>query len=245
MKKVLDFIKRLLIYLVGLLIIALGINVSKMSGLGISPVSSIPGVLNAIWPQLTLGMMVILVYCLLVLAQVVVLRKDFKLKNVLGVPVAIVFGWMVDLVGIDEKTFGHLLSEFPKPQEWGVSNPGIVYMIQFAYLVVSILVIAVGVYIYLKPKLVPMPAEGLALAISQKINKPFGNCKTAVDVSLIVIALALQIVLVLLLVKQRMALEETPVFRLGDLVVREGTVLAAVCVGQVVKLLNRMFGKKH
>ncbi len=226
MKKVLNFTKRLLIYLVGLLIIALGINVSKMSGLGISPVSSIPGVLNAIWPQLTLGMMVIIVYCLLVLAQVAVLRKDFKWQNVLGVPVAIVFGWMVDLVGIDEKAFGHLLYKFPRPQG---------YALQLVYLVVSVLVIGIGVFIYLKPKLVPMPAEGLALAISQKANKPFGNCKTAVDVSLIVIALVLQLIF----------LGGFSSFVGGNAVVREGTVLAAVCVGQVVKFLNRIFTKKH
>ncbi len=226
MKKAWDFTKKLLIYLIGLLIIALGINVSKMSGLGISPVSSIPGVLNAIWPQLTLGTMVIIVYCVLVLAQVAVLRKAFKLTNVLGVPVAIVFGWMVDLVGIDEKAFGHLLANFPRPQG---------YIMQLVYLVASILIIGVGVLIYLKPKLVPMPAEGLAMAISQKANKPFGNCKTTVDVSLIIIALVLQIVF----------LGGFGSFSAGKAVVREGTILSAICVGQVVKFLNGFLSKKH
>ncbi len=225
MKKVLDFTKKLLIYLIGLLIIALGINVSKMSGLGISPVSSIPGVLNAIWTQLTLGTMVIIVYCVLVLAQVIVLRKDFKLKNVLGVPVAIIFGWMVDLVGIDPNAFGHLLLNFPRPQG---------YIMQLIYLVVSILIIGIGVFVYLKPKLVPMPAEGLAIAISQKKDKKFGNCKTAVDVSLIVIALVLQVIF----------LGGLNSFAAGKAVVREGTILSAICVGQVVKILNRIFSKK-
>ncbi len=226
MKDALNFTKRLLIYLVGLLIIALGINVSKMSGLGISPVSSIPGVLNANWYQLTLGTMVIIVYCALVLAQVAVLRKDFKWKNVLGIPVAIIFGWMVDLVGIDKNAFGHLLADFPRPDG---------YVMQLIYLVASIVIIGIGVFVYLNPKLVPMPAEGLALAISQKTKKTFGNCKTAVDVSLITIALILQIVF----------LGGLESFAAGKAVVREGTVLSAVCVGQVVKLLNRTFSKKH
>ncbi len=226
MKKVLNFTKSILIYLIGLLIIALGINFSKMSGLGISPVSSIPGVLNAIWTHLTLGTMVIIVYCVLVLAQVVVLRRDFRLKSVLGVPVAIVFGWMVDLVGIDENAFGHLLLNFPRPNG---------YIMQLLYLVASILIIGVGVFVYLKPKLVPMPAEGLALAISQKTSKPFGNCKTAVDVSLILIALVLQIIF----------LGGLGSFSAGKAIVREGTILSAICVGQAVKLLNRIFSKKH
>ncbi len=225
MKKVLDLTKKLLVYLAGMLIIALGINISKLSGLGISPVSSIPGVLNKIRPELSLGTMVIIVYCVLVLAQLAVLGKDFKLKNILGVPVAIVFGWMVDLVGIDPDAFGHLLSNFPKPQG---------YVMQLVYLAASIIIIGIGVFIYLKPKLVPMPAEGLALAISQKADKPFGNCKTGVDVSLILIAIILQMIF----------LGGFGSFAAGKAVVREGTVLAAICVGQVVKLLNRIF-KKH
>ena len=225
MKNVLGFTKRLLIYLIGLLIIALGINISKMSGLGISPVSSIPGVLNAIWPQLTLGTMVIIVYCFLVLSQVIVLRRDFKLTNILGVPVAIVFGWMVDLVGIDPKAFGHLLLNFPKPQG---------YIMQLVYLAASIIIIGVGVFTYLKPQLVPMPAEGLAMAISQKTEKPFGNCKTAVDVSLISIALIMQIIF----------LGGLSSFASGTAVVREGTILSAICVGQVVKLIRNIINKK-
>ena len=225
-KNILDYTKKLAVYLVGMLIIALGINVSKMSGLGISPVSSIPGVLNAIWPKLTLGTMVIIVYCVLICAQVVVLRKEFELKNILGVPVAIVFGWMVDFVGIDPNAFGHLLLNFPRPEG---------YIIQLLYLVASILIIGIGVFIYLKPKLVPMPAEGLAIAISQKTSKPFGNCKTAVDVSLIFIALVMQFIF----------LGGFDSFSAGKAVVREGTILSAVCVGQVVKLLNRILTKKQ
>ncbi len=235
MKNTLDFVKKLAIYLIGFLIIALGINVSKMSGLGISPVSSIPGVLfkrlGDKWDFLTLGNMVIVVYCILVLAQVVVLRRDFKLKNVLGVPVAIVFGWMVDLVGTDPNAPGHLLlrfKEYFKPEEQ-------IYVVRFLYLVASIIIIGIGVFVYLKPKLVPMPAEGLALAISQKANKPFGNCKTVVDFSLILIALVLQMIL----------LDGFGSFFGEDVVVREGTILSAICVGQVVKLLNRIFTKKH
>ncbi|MBQ0084425.1 MAG: hypothetical protein KBS52_06660, partial [Clostridiales bacterium] len=104
MKKFLNFCLKLLVYLIGFAIIAIGINVSKLSGLGISPVSSIPGVLSKAIPSASLGSMVIVVYCLLVLAQFIVLRKNFKVVNILGVPVAIIFGLMVDFMGIAEFT---------------------------------------------------------------------------------------------------------------------------------------------
>lgn len=217
-------IKKILTYLLGLLIIATGINISKMSGLGISPVSSIPRALEVAL-GFSLGTMVIVIYILLVLLQLVVLRKKFKLKNILGVPVAIVFGWMVDLVGIDPNAFGHLLANFPRP---------VGYPMQFLYLIASIVIIGVGVTVYLRPNLVPMPAEGLAGAISEVRNKPFGDCKTLVDVGLIAIALIIQLIF----------LGGFASFTGETVVVREGTIISAVCVGQVVKFLNRLLSKK-
>ena len=236
--KVVRFILRLLTYLAGLAIIAVGINLSKLSHLGISPVSSIPGVLSAKFPAASLGSMVIVVYCLLVVAQLIVLRKKFRAKNILGVPVAIVFGLLVDFVGISpfkitlagfpigiDGQFNGLMQNIPAPTS---------YPMQLCCLLISILVIGIGVFVYLKPKLVPMPAEGLAAAIAEIRNRPFGNCKTLVDVSMITIALLLQIVL----------LGGFASFTAPNVVVREGTILSAVCVGQVVKLLNRIFTKK-
>ena len=221
-----SWILRILTYLLGLFIIALGINVSKMSKLGISPVSSIPGVLEKVlgW---SLGTTVIVVYILLVIAQIIVLRKKFRIVNALGVPVAIVFGWMVDLVGIEKDGFfGNpgLLVNFPRPENLGM---------QFLYLFVSILIIALGVFVYLKPKIVPMPAEGLAAAIAEKTGKKFGNCKTFVDCGLILIALILQLIF----------LGGFPTLVPGAGVVGIGTIVSAVCVGQVVKLLNKFYDK--
>ncbi len=213
-------VKRLIVYVLGLLIIAVGINVSKMSGLGISPVSSIPRALEVIW-GFTLGTTTILVYCVLVLAQFLVLRKRFRLVNILGIPVAIVFGWLVDLVGINPKAFGHLLYNFPRPET---------YPLRLVYLIASLFLIGIGVFIYLQPNLVPMPAEGLAGAIQNRTGRAFGDCKTGVDVSMIVIALVLQLIF----------LGGLKSFTGETVVVREGTIISAIFVGQVVKLLNRI-----
>ena len=218
-------LKRLTTYITGLLIIAVGINVSKLSGLGISPVSSVPRALEVVF-GFSLGKMVMVIYCLLVAAQFIVLRKKFNFMNVLGIPLAIVFGFMVDLVGIDPNAFGHLLAGFPKPG---------CYAVRFVYLAASIIIIGIGVYTYLKPKLVPMPAEGLALAISTTTGKVFGDCKTAVDVSLITLALLIQLIF----------LGGFSSFTGGNIVIREGTVLSACCVGQVVKFLNKKLSAKQ
>lgn len=219
MNKTQEYGKRILIYLLGLLIIAVGINFSKMAGLGISPVSSIPRALEVAW-GFTLGQMVIVIYCILVAAQLVVLRKQFRVVNILGVPVALVFGWMVDLVGIDPNAFGHLLANFPRPE---------IYPVKVLYLAASILIIGIGVFTYLKPNLVPMPAEGLAQAISQVSGKAFGDCKTMVDTSLITIALIIQLLF----------LGGLHSFTGDTIVIREGTIVSALLVGQVVKFIRK------
>ena len=206
-------------YLAGLLLIALGINISKLSSLGISPVSSVPRACELIW-GFTLGTTTMIIYCLLVLTQLLVLRKKFPLRNLLGIAVAVVFGWMIDLLGTDPAAFGHLLLNFPRPET---------YLLRLVYLVAALGIIGLGVYLYLRPRWVPMPSEGLAGAISTVTGKLFGDCKTAVDTGMILLALLLQLVF----------LGGLQSFTGDSIVIREGTVVMALCVGQVVKLLTK------
>ena len=217
-------IKKIIQYVGGMLLIAVGINISKLTHLGISPVSSLPRAAELIW-GLTLGTGTILVHIICVLLQFVILRRRFKLINILQVLVGIVFGYMVDLTGTDPNAFGHLLIWFPVPQA---------YLMRLLYMIVSVILIGLGVYLYIKPGWVPMATEGLAKALAQVWNKPFGNCKTLVDTTLVVIALILQLIF----------LGGLSSFTGERTVVREGTVIAAIFVGQVVKMFSRMFDRK-
>ncbi|MBQ3895227.1 MAG: hypothetical protein II739_07870, partial [Clostridia bacterium] len=117
-------LKKFVFYAVGIILIAIGINCSKLSSLGISPVSSVPRACEVIWGW-SLGAMTIVVYFILVMLQILVLRKRFKWINLLGIPIAIAFGFLVDLFGVSAKTnffgldtsgFGHWLAWLPVPQ---------------------------------------------------------------------------------------------------------------------------------
>lgn len=216
--------KQFICYVLGLLVITIGINISKMSALGISPVSSIPRACEQIW-GFTLGTTTFIIYIILVVLQVVILRKNFKIINVLGIVLTMAFSVMIDFTGTDPNAFGHLLLNFPRPQN---------YIMKLVYLAVSVIIIGVGVFIYLRPKWVPMPAEGLAGAIAQVSGKAFGDCKTIVDTSMIVVALILQLIF----------LGGLSSFTGDSVVVREGTIVAAIFVGQVVKFLAKNFGGK-
>ena len=221
--KPINLLKQGICYLLGLLIISVGINFSKMSDLGISPVSSIPRACEEIW-GLTLGNTTMIVYILLVILQFLILRKNFKLTNALGIVVTFIFSWMIDFTGSDPKAFGHLLLNFPRPEG---------YPMKFLYMFVSLFICAIGVFLYLRPKWVPMPAEGFAGAISFVTGKPFGDCKTIADTTMVVIALILQLV----------SLGGFSSFFGDRVVVREGTIIAAVAIGQIVKVITKKVGK--
>lgn len=219
-----NIVKQFIVYVLGLLVITIGINISKMSALGISPVSSIPRATELIW-GVTLGTTTMIIYIVLVALQIVILRKKFKIINILGIALTFAFGVMIDFTGTDPNAFGHLMLNFPRPEG---------YVMKFIYMVVSVIIIGIGVFLYLRPKWVPMPAEGLAGAIAEVSGKAFGDCKTIVDTSMIVVALILQLVF----------LGGLSSFTGDSVVVREGTIIAAICVGQVVKFLAKNMGGK-
>ena len=83
-------LKRYLLFLIGLFINALGVS------LGTSPISSIPYVLSLKFPP-TLGNFTIIFSILLILLQILILRKNFKIENILQIPVSIAFGYFIDL----------------------------------------------------------------------------------------------------------------------------------------------------
>ena len=216
--------KKTVQYIGGLLLIAVGINISKLTRLGISPVSSVPRAGELIW-GFTLGTATIAMNCICILLQLVILRKRFKPLNILGVFVGMAFGYMIDLTGTDPNAFGHLLLGFPVPQT---------YIMRMVYMLVSVVLIGMGVYIYMKPGWVPMASDGLSKAVAEVTEKPFGNCKTFVDTCMVLTAAALQVIF----------LGGLSSFAGDKVVVREGTFIAAIFVGQVVRLCGKIFDKK-
>ena len=88
-------LKRYLLFLVGLFINALGVSLITKASLGTSPISSIPYVLSLNF-KFTLGNFTIFFSIFLILLQILILRKNFKLENILQIPVSIAFGYFID-----------------------------------------------------------------------------------------------------------------------------------------------------
>lgn len=167
-----NIVKRLLMYIVGLFVMTIGIAISVKSNLGVSPVSSIPYTMTCIW-GIEMGKATILFHCFLVLLQIILLRKNYKLKNLLQIVVGIVFGYFT--------TFCNWGVGFlPDPQN---------IIIRVCMLLISTIFIAFGIFLYLPPDIMPLAGEGAMQAVSDVSGIAFPKVKIGFDVSMVVISL--------------------------------------------------------
>ena len=170
-------LKRYLLLLVGLSIMAFGVAFSIKASLGTSPISSVPYVVSLFTP-LTVGTATITMHCVFILLQILILRKNYHPIQLMQLPVAFFFGYLTD--------FG----------VWAVQ--GITcntYWQQWSVCLIGILLVAVGVSFEVKAGVVVLAGEGVVLAICKVLPKvKFGYMKVGFDVTLVVIACILSIV---------------------------------------------------
>ena len=170
-------LKRYLLLLVGLSIMAFGVAFSIKASLGTSPISSVPYVISLFTP-LTVGTATITMHCVFILLQILILRKNYHPIQLMQLPVAFFFGYLTD--------FG----------VWAVQ--GITcntYWQQWIVCLIGILLVAVGVSFEVKAGVVVLAGEGVVLAICKVFPKiKFGYMKVGFDVTLVVIACVLSIV---------------------------------------------------
>ena len=117
--------------------------------------------------------------------------------------------------------FGYL-TDFSIAVTDGISYSS--YWQQVILCIIGILLVGIGVWMEVRSKIITLAGEGLVLAICQVKPIKFGNMKVIFDVSLVVTSCILGLL-----------------FAGGIKGVREGTVAAAVCVGLITKLINRIF----
>ena len=87
----------------GLLITAFGIAFSIQAGLGTSPISSLPYVVSLLTP-LSVGTATICLHGVLILLQLLILRRRYDPVQLLQLPVALVFGYLTDPVSYTHLT---------------------------------------------------------------------------------------------------------------------------------------------
>ena len=170
-------LKRCIVLVIGLFIMAIGVALSIKANLGTSPVSCVPYVYSLAFPM-TVGLLSIIVNVLMILLQIVLLRKEYQLIQLVQLPVALIFGFFIDFAMF-------LLS--------GLQTSNYIY--QWTLCLLSCVIIAFGVFLEVKANVTYLAGEGLSIAISKAFNKEFGKAKVGVDASLVIIGVASSFIL--------------------------------------------------
>ena len=201
---------RLAFYFTGFLIMTLGVAVSIKSGLGVSPISSVPYTITVVF-GMEMGLATMLFSVCAALLEIPILRKKYKLSNLLQIPVSVVFG-------IFMTTCVNLVGVIPNPANFAV---------RLILMLISTVIVAIGVFMYLSAGYIPLPTEGVLLAIAEVTNTKFASLKVIGDVTMVTVSLA------------------TCLIALGTFgSIGLGTVVSALLVGTEVKLLTKLFGEK-
>lgn len=149
---------------------SLGVSLITKADLGTSPISSIPYVLSLNFP-FTLGQFTIVFSLLLIVIQLIILRRNFKPEHLLQIPISILFGYFIDLTMV--------MLFFVHPGN---------YLSSLAYLLVGCVILGFGVYTEVLANVAMLPGESFVRAVSSTWKTEFGATKVAFDVSLTVIA---------------------------------------------------------
>ncbi|MCD8355258.1 MAG: DUF6198 family protein [Clostridia bacterium] len=170
------WVRRIPVYLIGMFLMTIGVNLSVLSGLGVSPIDTIPYIVSLISGK-SLGLSSTMVFSVYIVLQILILRRNFKWKNLLQIAISIVFGWFVSLSGM-------LTGLLP-------ADP--VYPVKFLYMLCSMGFLGSGIFLYVATDIMSMPADGVSLALADVTGKPMSTCKIFFDWSVVALTVILSL----------------------------------------------------
>lgn len=197
-----EIAKRYILFIISLFFSALGVAFTKHGELGVSPISSVANVMSYKFPSLSLGTWLIIWNCMLIVGQIFILRRKFQFIQLLQIPLSFVFGWFTD--------FGMWLMSF---------IPANSYLVRIIMVVIGILVLGFGISLSVIADVIMNSGEAFVKAVSDTLDKDFGNVKIAFDVFYVIISIALSLLF----------------FDFTVVGTREGTIISALFTGIVIK----------
>lgn len=174
MKK--QMIYRVVIYLLGMLLLALGITLNTKAGLGASAIVSVPYTISQ-GTGLDFANLTLVTYCVLVAAQFVVKGKKHQWVDVLQIVVSIIFT--------------RFMAVFAKavPYQSGKLLPDLVV------LAFGIIFTGMGAAMTVDMNLIPNPGDGIVSSIAGRTGKELGLCKNGFDAFCVVCSLVIGLVM--------------------------------------------------
>ena len=177
-EKTLSFLWQHFLLLISLYLMTLGVVLCVKSCLGSSVISSLPFVFSlagpiSCVPAWTIGGYTIAMNAVLVLCQILILRRRFDPMQLFQLVIGFIFGWLIDLnmaltSGLECTTLTSQL------------------LTQLA----GCTIMGIGIAFEVRCGSVTMPGEGISIVISQVTRRPFAKVKIGVDTTLVLLAVA-------------------------------------------------------
>ena len=168
---------RILVYVVGMFILALGLTLNTKANLGVSPIISVPYSISQI-TGLNFGDLTFVVYAMFVVVQIII---HIRLKNhkrivsdILQLPLSLIFTRLLNIFS----------TYIPTAQNLGI---------RFIVLTLAIICTGVGAAMSLSMQLVPNPGDGIVQSLAEGFNKSVGLTKNLFDCFNLCITLCISI----------------------------------------------------
>lgn len=127
--------------------------------------------------DISMGTWLIIWNCILIVGQILILRKDFNPVQLLQIPLSFLFGYFTD--------FGM----------WCVSFiPINFYIIRIILVIIGIVVLGFGISLSVIANVIMNSGEAFVKVIADKTNKNFGNVKIALDITYVAISIILSLI---------------------------------------------------
>ena len=212
-----ELFKRYTLFIISLLFIGVGIALAKHAELGISPISSVPNVFYIRFGNdglLSIGNFLILFNFLMLIAQVIILRKRFQPIQFLQIPLSIFYGQFTNLALIPVSNI---------PVDFFVNKE----LSSFALVSCSVIVLGFGISLGVLANVLLNSPEALIKAISDVTGKNYGNVKVTFDICWVAFAAILGLI-----------------FGGGSLkAIGIGTLFIALTVGFIVKFFKKLLDR--
>lgn len=157
---------RVALMLVGIAVMAFGIDVVVKAHLGNSPISAFPYVMSYVTPAISFGTLMLLWQCFLVLLQIAILRREFRFVDLLQIPISVFFGICIDV-------FTVVISPITLPN----------YASSWVCLLIGMATLALGITMTVISATVMNCGEAVVQAVVRKTGIQFGTMKVIFDIS--------------------------------------------------------------
>jgi len=171
-----ELVKRYSLFIISLWFSALGVAITKCGSLGVSCISSVPNVLSLRFTALTIGGWTFVWNTLLVICQILLLRKNFQKIQLLQIPLSFLFGWFTDLAML-----------------LAVRIPVNSYPMQLFMVVLGVAILAFGITLGVIANVVLNAGEGIVKALADVSGKEFGFVKVRFDVVCVILSLVISL----------------------------------------------------